>query len=124
HPLFGCAGANSKGPAGLGGQYDHHRSAKTGKQTLVRDPFGRAIDVVSTTPERQGHDLFTTIDHSIQANAEGVLRQTIKRWHARAATAVVIEPRTGAVLAMAQAPGYDANSASTVPLALQRNRAV
>jgi cell division protein FtsI (penicillin-binding protein 3) len=123
-PVIGFAGTDNKGLGGLEVQYDRNLSGKTGKQTIVRDPFGRAIDVVSTTPERQGHDLFTTIDHSIQANAESVLRQTIKRWHARAATAVVIDPRTGAVLAMAQAPGYDANNASKVPLALQRNRAV
>src|SRR5439155_2621452 len=51
-------------------------------------------------------------------------RQTVARWHAKAATAVVLEPKTGAVLAMAQAPGYDANRANAVPLALQRNRAV
>ena len=47
---------------------------KPGKQTIVRDPFGRAIDVVSSTPEREGHDIFTTLDHTIQANAEPVLR--------------------------------------------------
>ena len=50
-----------------------------------------------------------------------VLRQTISRWHAKSATAVVLDRRTGAVLAMAQAPGYDANNAlSRVPFALQR----
>ncbi|NUR77064.1 MAG: penicillin-binding protein 2, partial [Thermoleophilia bacterium] len=123
-PVIGFAGTDNKGLGGLEVQYDRKLSGKTGKQTIVRDPFGRAIDVVSTTPERQGHDLFTTIDHSIQAKAEAVLRQTISHWRARAATAVVLEPRTGAVLAMAQAPGYDANNASRVPFALQRNRAV
>jgi cell division protein FtsI (penicillin-binding protein 3)/stage V sporulation protein D (sporulation-specific penicillin-binding protein) len=123
-PVIGFAGTDNKGLGGLEVQYDRNLAGKTGKQTIVRDPFGRAIDVVSTTPERQGHDLFTTIDHTIQANAEAVLRRTISKWHARSATAVVIEPRTGAVLAMAQAPGYDANNASNVPFALQRNRAV
>jgi cell division protein FtsI (penicillin-binding protein 3) len=123
-PVIGFAGTDNKGLGGLEVEYDGKLSGRTGKQTIVRDPFGRAIDVVSTTPEREGHDLFTTIDHSIQANAEAVLRSTIRQWRARAATAVVIEPRTGKVLAMAQAPGYDANNAGNVPLALQRNRAV
>src|SRR3954470_15610783 len=123
-PVIGCAGTDNKGLGGLEVEYDGKLSGRTGKQTIVRDPFGRAIDVVSTTPEREGHDLFTTIDHSIQANAEAVLRSTIRQWRARAATAVVIEPRTGKVLAMAQAPGYDANNAGNVPLALQRNRAI
>jgi cell division protein FtsI/penicillin-binding protein 2 len=122
--VIGFAGTDNKGLGGLEVQYDRNLTGKTGKQTIVRDPFGRAIDVVSMTPERQGHDLFTTIDHTIQANAEAVLRRTIGHWHARSATAVVIDPRDGSVLAMAQAPGYDANKASTVPAALQRNRAV
>ncbi len=122
--VIGFAGTDNKGLGGLEVQYDRKLAGKTGKQTIVRDPFGRAIDVVSTTPEHQGHDVFTTIDHTIQANAEAVLRKTLSQWHAKAATAVVIEPRTGAVLAMAQAPGYDANKASSVPFALQRNRAV
>jgi cell division protein FtsI (penicillin-binding protein 3) len=123
-PVIGFAGTDNKGLGGLEVEYDKKLAGRTGKQTIVRDPFGRAIDVVSATPERQGRDIFTTIDHSIQANAEGVLRATIRQWHARAATAVVLDPRTGAVLAMAQAPGYDANRASQVPLALQRNRAI
>src|SRR3954471_14355606 len=123
-PVIGFAGTDNKGLGGLEVEYDKKLAGRTGKQTIVRDPFGRAIDVVSATPERQGRDIFTTIDHSIQANAEGVLRATIRQWHARAATAVVLDPRTCAVLAMAQAPGYDANRASQVSLALQRNRAI
>jgi cell division protein FtsI/penicillin-binding protein 2 len=122
--VIGFAGTDNKGLGGLEVQYNRNLTGKTGKQTIVRDPFGRAINVVSMTPERQGHDLFTTIDHTIQANAEAVLRQTIAHWRARSATAVVMDPRTGAVLAMAQAPGYDANKASTVSFALQRNRAI
>jgi cell division protein FtsI/penicillin-binding protein 2 len=122
--VIGFAGTDNRGLGGLEVEYDRNLTGKTGKQTIVRDPFGRAIDVVSMTPEQQGHDVFTTIDHTIQANAEAVLRRTIAHWHARSATAVVIDPRDGSVLAMAQAPGYDANNASTVPAALQRNRAV
>jgi cell division protein FtsI/penicillin-binding protein 2 len=122
--VIGFAGTDNKGLGGLEIQYNRNLTGKTGKQTIVRDPFGRAINVVSMTPEQQGHDLFTTIDNTIQANAAAVLRRTIARWHAKSATAVVMDPRTGAVLAMAQAPGYDANKASSVPVALQRNRAV
>jgi cell division protein FtsI/penicillin-binding protein 2 len=122
--VVGYAGTDNKGLAGLEVQYDKQLSGKPGKQTIVRDPFGRAIDVVSSTPEREGRSIVTTLDHTIQANAESVLRQTVARWHAKSATAVVIDPTTGAVLAMAQAPGYDANNANRVPFALQRNRAI
>jgi cell division protein FtsI/penicillin-binding protein 2 len=122
--LVGYAGTDNKGLAGLEVQYDKSLSGKPGEQTIVRDPFGRAIDVISSTPEREGSDVFTTIDHTIQANAEAVLRQTVAHWGAKGATAVVLDPRTGAVLAMAQAPGFNANNANTVPFAVQRNRAV
>jgi cell division protein FtsI/penicillin-binding protein 2 len=122
--LVGFAGTDNQGLAGLEVQYNKRLSGKPGEQTIVRDPFGRAIDVISATPEREGSDLFTTIDHTIQANAEAVLRETVAHWGAKSATAVVLDPRTGAVLAIAQAPGYDANKANRVPAALQRNRAV
>jgi cell division protein FtsI/penicillin-binding protein 2 len=122
--LVGYAGTDNKGLAGLEVQYDKQLSGKAGEQTIVRDPFGRAIDVISSTAEREGSDVFTTIDHTIQANAESILRQTVAHWGAKGASAIVLDPRTGAVLAMAQAPGFDANKANIVPLALQRNRAV
>ena len=122
--LIGFAGTDNRGLGGLEVQYDRNLTGKTGKQTIVRDPFGRAINVISMTPEQQGHDLFTTIDSKIQANAEQVLRQTISQWHAKSATAIVLDPHTGAVIAMAQAPGYDANNSSRVPQALLTNHAV
>ena len=122
--VVGYAGTDNKGLTGLEVAYNKQLAGKPGKQTIVRDPFGRAIDVVSATPEREGRSIVTTLDHSIQANAELVLRRTVAQWHARSATAIVLDPRTGAVLAMAQAPGYDANKANHVSFALQRNRAI
>jgi cell division protein FtsI/penicillin-binding protein 2 len=122
--VIGYAGTDNKGLEGLESLYDRQLSGRPGKQTIVRDPFGRAIEVVSSTPEAQGRDVFTTLDHTIQANAESVLRKTVSQWGAKDAVAVVLDPKTGAVLAMAQAPGYDANRSNEVPLALQRNRAV
>jgi cell division protein FtsI/penicillin-binding protein 2 len=122
--VVGYAGTDNKGLGGLEFEYDRLLAGAPGRQTIVRDPFGRAINVVSSTPEREGRSIVTTLDHTIQANAESVVRRTIARWHAKSATAIVLDPRTGAVLAMAQAPGYDANLASRIPFALQRNRAI
>src|SRR5207253_10133124 len=58
------------------------------------------------------------------ANAEEVLRATVRKWNARSASAIVLDPRTGAILAMAVQPGYDANRFPTAPRDLQRNRTV
>ena len=104
--------------------YNKQLSGSPGVQTQVDDPFGRPIDIVKSRAVREGADVHTTLDHTIQAQAEQVLRETVKAWHAKGASAIVLDPRTGAVLAMAQAPGYDANNTSKVSLALQRNSSV
>jgi cell division protein FtsI (penicillin-binding protein 3)/stage V sporulation protein D (sporulation-specific penicillin-binding protein) len=118
--VLGFAGTDNKGLGGLELEYDRNLAGKPGKQTIIRDATGQAIDVISATPERQGHDVFTTIDSRIQANAEAVLRKTIVDYRARSASAIVLDPKTGAILAMAQAPGYNANDGSKI----QRNRAI
>jgi cell division protein FtsI (penicillin-binding protein 3)/stage V sporulation protein D (sporulation-specific penicillin-binding protein) len=122
--VIGFAGTDNKGLGGLELEYDSKLSGTPGKQTIIRDATGQAIDVISATPERQGRDVFTTIDSRIQANAEAVLRKTVVDWRAKSATAIVLDPKTGSILAMAQAPGYNANSAAHVPFSYQRNRAV
>ena len=116
--MVGYAGVDNKGLGGLELEYDRKLSGHPGKQTIVRDPTGRAIDVISSSPVQEGADVFTTLDHTIQAKAEQVLRETVATWGAKAATAIVLDPTTGEVLAMAQAPGYNANNTSTVPAAL------
>src|SRR5438067_3633732 len=122
--VLGYAGIDNKGLAGLELQLDRRLSGRPGKQTVVKDPFGRAIDVISSTPERDGRDVFLTLDHTIQAQAKSVLRATVAKWHAKDATAIVLDPTTGGVLAMAVVPSYDANRYPSVSHAAQRNRAV
>jgi len=122
--VIGYAGTDDTGLSGLELQYNSKLAGRAGSETIVRDPTGRAIDVISSTPAQPGANIFTTIDHTIQANAEQVLRQTVAQWHAKDATAIVLDPSTGEVLAMAEAPGYDANDTNRVSPALQRNRAV
>ena len=123
-PVIGFAGIDNRGLGGLELEYDHKLAGRPGKQTIIRDATGQAIDTLNSTPEREGQNLFTTIDSRIQANAESVLRQTVTQFRAASASAIVLDPRTGAILAMAQAPVYDANNAGSVPYATQRNRAV
>ena len=72
--VVGYAGVDNKGLAGLEVEYDQQARRAPGQQTIVRDPFGHAIDVISSAPEQKGADVFTTIDHTIQAHAEAVLR--------------------------------------------------
>ncbi len=122
--VLGYAGVDNQGLAGLELGLEGTLAGRPGRETIVKDPFGRAIDVISSTSEREGSDVYLTLDHTIQANAETVLRQTVARWHAKHATAVVLDPSTGGILAMAVAPGFDANRYPEASRERQRNRAV
>jgi cell division protein FtsI (penicillin-binding protein 3) len=109
-PLLGFAGTDNTGLAGLELELNKDLAGTAGSATVVRDALGQAVNMTQEHPARDGRDVFLTLDSHIQANAEQVLEQTVREWHARDATAIVLDPHTGAILAMAQEPGYDANS--------------
>src|SRR5579884_3864746 len=119
-PVLGFAGIDNNGLSGLELQLNSQLSGTPGEETVVRDPFGRPISIASVRQARPGKSVFLTIDHTIQANAEQVLRATTAEWGAKHATAIVLDPRTGAVLAMAEAPSYDANLSATKGLQVNR----
>jgi cell division protein FtsI (penicillin-binding protein 3) len=123
-PVLGYAGIDNVGLAGLELELNTQLTGVPGREMIVRDPFGTPIEIQSTVPARQGKDAFLTLDHVIQADAEQVLRETVSKWHAKDATAIVLDPKTGAVLAMATEPSYNANNYPTAPVALQANHAV
>lgn len=125
--VVGYAGTENTGLSGLELQLDHLLSGKDGSKTIVRDPFGRTIDVVESTPVRKGHDVFLTLDHSIQGQVERILRRAREQWSAKSATAVVLDAETGSILTLAVEPGFDANAAPAVARRDQqrlRNRAI
>jgi cell division protein FtsI (penicillin-binding protein 3) len=122
--VLGYAGLDNVGLEGLERSLDKALAGKPGSQTIVKDPIGRALDVVSTKPETPGSNVRLTIDHQIQANAEAVLAETVAQHRAGAASAIVMDPHTGAVLAMATAPGFNANRFPTTRPDRRRNRAV
>src|SRR5919204_4955265 len=122
--VLGYAGVDNHGLAGLELSLDRQLAGQPGRERIVKDASGQAIDTVVSRAERDGDDVYLTLDHTIQANAQAVLRDTVARWHAKNATAIGLDPATGAVRAMAVAPGFDANRYPEVWRALQRNRAV
>ena len=122
--VLGFAGTDNHGLDGLERSLDKTLSGKPGSETIVKDPFGRAIDVVTSQPERPGKNVTLTIDHQIQSNAEQILAQTVRDYDARGAAAIVMDPRTGAILAMANYPTFNSNAFSTSSPEARRNRAV
>lgn len=122
--VLGYAGLDNKGLEGLERSFDEVLAGKPGSQTIVKDPFGRALDVVETKAETPGRSIRLTLDDQVQANAEEVLNETVARWRARSASAIVMDPYTGDVLAMATAPTFNANRFAATRADRRRNRAV
>jgi cell division protein FtsI/penicillin-binding protein 2 len=108
--VLGYAGVDNNGLAGLELELNSELTGVPGQETILRDPFGHTLDAQNVQAAKPGKDVFLTIDHRIQADAEQVLRATVAKWHAKSATAIVLDPHTGGVLAMATEPGYDANN--------------
>jgi cell division protein FtsI (penicillin-binding protein 3) len=122
--VVGYAGVDNRGLAGLELSLDRGLTGKDGEKTIVKDPFGRTLEVVDSKPRTDGRDVYLTIDHTLQGQVERVLNETVGRWSAKSASAVVMDPRTGGILALAVAPGYDANKFPAVSDDRKRNRAV
>jgi len=108
-PVLGYAGIDNTGLSGLEHELNGQLEGKPGSATVVRDALGQAVNTIQQRPARDGRDVFLTLDSHIQANAEQVLENAVREWHAKDATAIVLDPHTGAILGMAQEPGYNAN---------------
>ena len=125
--IVGYAGTENRGLSGLELELDEQLAGSDGSRTIVRDPFGRTIDVVESDEVEDGSDVFLTIDNTIQGQAERVLRRAASRWAAKSASAIVLDARTGGILALAVEPDFDANDYPTVARwdeETLRNRAV
>ena len=84
--VLGYAGVDNVGLDGLERSLDSTLVGRSGSETVIKDPFGRVVDVLTARPERRGAMSRLTLDHQIQANAEAVLADTVKHWRARAAS--------------------------------------
>ncbi len=120
--VLGLTGTNGQGLAGAELSLDHMLRATEGQQVVVRDLDGRLLRVVSDHPGVPGHDVQLTLDRDIQATVEQTVAATQARWHARWATAVVMDPRTGGILGMASAPGLPAGGYAKGTFGQQRMR--
>ncbi|MGG5260693.1 penicillin-binding protein 2 [Phycicoccus avicenniae] len=102
------------GRAGLEQQYDRALRGTPGRTVVAVDARGIVTHVVSRVDPVPGRDLLTSLDATVQASAERALATEMARarkrgWPADSGGVVVMDPRTGAVAALASAPGYDPN---------------
>lgn len=125
--LIGFVGIDSQGLEGLERQYDRVIKGKTRKLYAARDARGRQVCVEGLQPSdqsRQGHDLVLTIDKTIQYIAEKELQAAVSQSVAKSGTAIVMDPRTGEVLASAVCPLFNPNQYTEASPDAWRNRAV
>jgi cell division protein FtsI (penicillin-binding protein 3) len=122
--VVGYAGGDNTGHAGVEKSLDNVLTGHAGEKTIVKDPFGRTLEVVGSKPRSDGRDVYLTLDHTLQGQVQRILNATVAKWSAKSASAVVMDPRTGGILALAVAPDFNANRFSEVADARKRNRAV
>ena len=122
--VLGTVQSDGEGGAGLEYREEKTLHGRDGERRIVRDALGQPISIRDTTPMKPGHDIQLTLDAQIQAKAEDVLRGVGEAYKPKSATALVTDPRTGQVLAMANWPGVNANDVAGAPPAAWQNRTV
>ena len=115
---------NDEGDAfyGVESNYDQILRGSSGSRTAQRDPLGSLFYEVRAP--HHGADLFLTIDRRLQSIVEEVLARAVEANAARRGTVIVIDPRTGAILAMAVYPTYDPNVRDVEDFAVFINAAI
>ncbi len=125
--VIGFTGFDENGLDGVEYAFDGLLRGAPGKMLLEADQFGRTIPfakprvVVAAKP---GHSIALTIDSYLQYNVERILRDTVHHWHADSGSAVVLDPWTGEILALANSPDYDLSAYASASPDARRDRAV
>ncbi|AJE02367.1 penicillin-binding protein [Geobacter pickeringii] len=124
--VIGFTGLDPEGLEGVERRYDSTILGGTGYLVTERDALGRDVAFKGQVVQNgaQGHNVVLTLDKNIQYIAEKELEKAVVGSGARAGTAIVMEPQTGKVLAMANYPTFNLNVPASAPPAVWRNRAV
>ncbi len=123
--VLGFTNIDDHGQEGLELAYNDWLSGVAGKTEVIKDRFGRVVeDVRSIKKAVPGHHLTTSIDRRIQFLAYQALEQGVEKYKAKAGTAIVLDVKTGEVLANVNIPSYNPNNRPTGGRAdVYRNRA-
>ena len=122
--LLGSVGTDNYGLSGLEQAFEDSLHGDDGQRRLVKDALGEPVSIVETERAEPGEDLRLTIDGAIQERAEVVLSEVGASFQPKGATALVLDPRDGAILALANWPQVDANDIDGAPGWAMRNKAV
>jgi len=108
--VLGAVGTENQGLSGLEAGEEEVLGGADGEERIVKDALGEPISLDTVRPASDGHDIQTTLDAALQTRTEEVLAEVGEAYSPEAATAVVMDPRTSKILAMANWPPVDLHS--------------
>ncbi len=121
--VIGFVNLDNKGIEGVERGYEKYLSAKEESAYVERDAKGNSLSQGSTK-DIQGNNVVLTIDEGLQFILEKNLDAAMKKWNAVSATAIMMDPFTGEILALANRPTFDPGELAAIDLAEVRNRAI
>jgi cell division protein FtsI/penicillin-binding protein 2 len=121
--VVGFVNLDNKGIEGVEKGYEKYLTAKEGSTYVVRDAKGNSLSEGSKKDIR-GNDIVLTIDEGLQYILEKNLDAAMNKWKAVSATAIMMDPFTGEILALANRPNFDPGQLSETNLSEIRNRAI
>ncbi len=122
--VLGEVGTEGTGLAGLEYSRNALLTGFPGQRRVVSDAIGQPVSITETKREVPGKSLSLTLDVNIQQRVEDVLGAVARDFDPKDATAIVMDPRTGSILALANWPQVDANDPSVSPEEEMEDRAV
>jgi cell division protein FtsI (penicillin-binding protein 3) len=121
--VIGFVGLDDRGLGGVEQIYDASLTGEAGRLVVDADARRRAFESTGSEPQ-DGRTLVLTIDQYVQHVVERELAAALERTNAKSAAAVVLDPHTGEILALANAPTFDPNDAASVSAEARRNDAL
>jgi cell division protein FtsI/penicillin-binding protein 2 len=122
--VLGSVNMEGKGASGLEYSLDARLHGTDGERRVVRDGVGEDVKVDNLKTAKPGAEVELSLDANIQDKVEDVLKGVGQTYRPKGATAIVTNPRTGEVLALANWPQINANNPSAAPGYASQNRAV
>ena len=122
--VLGVEGTEGNGLAGLEYSENSLLHGRAGQRRVVSDALGQPVSITEAHREVPGAALSLTLDANIQQRTEQVLGAVGKVFDPKDATAIVMDPRSGAILAMSSWPEVNANDPGASPAGAMENRAV
>ncbi|EKE16206.1 MAG: hypothetical protein ACD_11C00027G0006 [uncultured bacterium] len=114
--FVGSNGEQTKGIYGIESFWEKELKGEEGSISQERDSRGRWISVSNRdlVPAKNGVNLVLTINHSVQYEVEKILKGTLEKYKADSGSIIVMQPKTGKILALANSPSFNSNNYSTV----------